>query len=231
MRFIPVLFLLQLVAITSVLSQSGGIPDNWCREGLFTRESNTFGASFVKTSRTNFYQDDKENCPTAAGCRTRSYVVKGDTVITSKRFGDFTCGWFTSANGGVKVGWLRTADLDFPLMLHDASDRVWIGEWIYASNSIEFTADKQAGSLKVTGNALWKGLGDNVHIGELDGSSAHKDGHLEYSDGDNEYDCRAKMRLAIGQYLIVSDNGNCGGANVTFSGIYRKTRSKRPSTK
>ncbi|MBK9530064.1 MAG: hypothetical protein IPO41_17540 [Acidobacteria bacterium] len=73
---------------------------------------------------------------------------------------------------------------------------------------------------------MWKGLGDNVHIGELDGRFPHKDGVLEYSDGDSEFDCKATMQLAVERFLIVADNGNCGGANVSFSGIYRKVNKK-----
>lgn len=87
---------------------------------------------------------------------------------------------------------------------------------------------QQEHELRVKGIALWKGIGNNVHVGELDGRSKQKDGRLEYSDGDSEFDCRAKMELILGRYLIVADNGNCGGANVSFSGIYRKT-SARPA--
>lgn len=219
-------FFITLTIATSAFSQMSGNPDNWCREGLFTRETKDFGVGFVKAAKTSFHDDQKTNCPAAAGCKTTSYVVKGDTIITNKKFGAFTCGWFTSAKGGVKVGWLRTADLDFPAMLHDASERVWIGEWSYASNTISFTSNKLSGFLNVAGTAIWKGLGDNVHVGELDGRFSHKDGVLEYSDGDSEYDCKATMQLAVERYLIVADNGNCGGANVTFSGIYRKVRKK-----
>ena len=219
-------FFITLTIATSASAQMSGNPDNWCREGLFTRETKDFGVGFVKVAKTSFHDDQKTNCPTAAGCKTTSYVVKGDTIITNKKYGAFTCGWFTSAKGGVKVGWLRAADLEFPQMLHDASERVWIGEWNYASNTISFTSNKLSGFLNVNGTAIWKGLGDNVHVGELDGRFPYKDGVLEYSDGDSEFDCKATMQLAVERFLIVADNGNCGGANVTFSGIYRKVRKK-----
>ncbi len=226
MKAYIVAFAITLTIVSSAFAQPSGNPENWCREGLFTRETKDFGVGFVKAARTSFHDDQKQNCPAASACKTSAYVVKGDTVITSKKFGGFTCGWFTSSKGGVKVGWLKTADLEFPQMLHDASERVWTGEWSYASNTISFTPNKLAGFLNVTGDAMWKGLGDNVHIGELDGRFPHKDGVLEYSDGDSEFDCKATMRLAAERFLIVADNGNCGGANVTFSGIYRKVSKK-----
>lgn len=222
---------LAIIALASsqAFAQLAGNPDNWCREGFFTRETKNFGVGFVKPKagqRAYFYTDDPTICPVAASCRTTSYTVAGDAIITSKNYKDFVCGWFTSSKGGVKVGWLKTADLEFPLMVHNASERVWTGQWEYASNSVSFTPSKLDGFLNVTGDALWKGMGDNVHIGELDGRFPHKDGVLEYSDGTSEFDCRATMQLAIEKYLIVADNGNCGGANVTFSGIYRKVSSK-----
>ncbi len=225
MRAYIVAFFITLAITSSAFAQLSGNPENWCREGLFTRETKDFGVGFVKTARTSFHDDQKANCPVAT-CKTSSYVVKGDTIITSKKYNGFSCGWFTSSKGGVKVGWLRTADLEFPLMLHSASERVWTGEWSYASNTISFTPNKLDGFLNVTGDAMWKGLGDNVHIGELDGRSPHKDGVLEYSDGDSEFDCKATMQLAVERFLIVADNGNCGGANVSFSGIYRKVNKK-----
>jgi hypothetical protein len=215
-----------LAFASTVSAQLEGNPANWCREGFFTRESQQFGVGFVKSARGYFYTDDQEKCPASQSCRTRSYVVKGDTVITSKRFGEYTCGWFSSSKGAVTVGWLKTADIEFPAMLHDAGERVWTGEWKYATSTINFTPNKLQGFLNVTGDSYWKGLGDNIHIGELDGKAPHKDGVVQYSDGESEYDCRATMRLATEKYLIVADNGNCGGMNVSFSGIYQKVPAK-----
>lgn len=220
-----------IVSCASVFGQLPGNPENWCREGFFTLDAKVFGVGFVKGkkgTRTYFYNDDSEKCPVSASCRSTSYVVPGDTVFTNRTRGEHVCSWFSGANGIAKVGWLRTSDIDFPNMIHDASERVWLGEWRYGTNSISFAKTKIERNLSVKGSALWKGLGDNVHIGELDANAAYKDGVLEYSDGTSEFDCRATMRLAIEQYLIVADNGNCGGANVTFSGIYRKVPAKAP---
>ena len=48
-------------------------------------------------------------------------------------------------------------------------------------------------------------------------------GLWKYSDGEDQYDCKATIRL-IGIYLVVADNMHCGGANVSFSGVYRKVK-------
>lgn len=206
-----------------------GNPANWCRAGFFTRESADFRIGVVKplkdqrVKRSYFRNDDRPDCPGGRGCETRSYVVPGNEVIVNRTFHGFACSWYSSGKGTGTVGWLSLEDLDFPERVGDASPNAWIGEWKYGENTINFTHNKLAGWLNVTGDAYWKGIGDNIHIGELDGRAEPQNGVLEYSDGDDEYDCKATMRL-LSSYLIVSDNMKCGGANVSFSGVYRKTR-------
>lgn len=232
-KHLLLIFAFVLVVSATAFSQLPDNPDNWCREGLFTDKLRDFGVGFVKGkagSRTYFYKDDPEKCPDGAGCRTASYLIPGDTVITNRQRNGMVCAWFTSSKGNVQVGWLKAAELDFPNMLHDGSERAWTGEWRYATNSITITPNKLKGILNISGNAIWKGLGDNVHVGELEGRFPYKDGIVEYSDGDSEYDCKATLEIAIERYLIVDDNGNCGGANVSFSGIYHKVQVK-PSSK
>ncbi|MBA2377956.1 MAG: hypothetical protein H0V76_00090 [Blastocatellia bacterium] len=112
-------------------------------------------------------------------------------------------------------------DLEFSERHVDASPKAWIGEWRYADNTISFTHNKLDGWVNAAGNAFWKGFGDNIYIDEIDGRVEPRNGVAEYSNGDDEYDCSATMRL-LGNYLVVSDNMKCGGANVTFSGVYRR---------
>lgn len=213
----------------SLFAQVPGNPDHWCRQGFFTSDSKDFGVSLVrggKGARSFFYGDDSDKCPGSVNCRSKSYVVSGDTVITNRTRGEYVCAWFAPSDGAPTVGWLKASDLDSPMMLTDASEKVWTGEWKYAENHITLAPAKLPDTLTVKGKAFWKGLGDNIHIGELDGVAKYSDGKLEYSEGTGEYDCRANMQLAAGSFLIVADNLNCGGANVSFSGIYRKSAAK-----
>lgn len=213
----------------AVLAQYPGNPDNWCRQGFFTRDTADFMVGIVngrKGTKVHFYGDDIEKCPDLATCRTKSYVVAGDKVITNRKRRDYFCAWFTPLKGAPTVGWLKASELEFPNPLSETSEKIWIGEWKYADNNINFAPGKLPGTLTVKGNAFWKGMGDNIHIGELDGVAKYIDGKLEYADGTGEYDCRTSMRLVATSFLIVADNMNCGGANVTFSGIYRKYSAK-----
>ena len=220
----PILVLALLLASGSALGQMTGNPENWCREGFFTRDSKSFGTSLVKGktgARIHFYNDSSERCPESTSCVERSYLVPGDPVITNRIRGAFACSWYSPATGAPTVGWIRLSDLVPMRAASDPSIRAWLGEWHYGDNSIVLTENKLSGNLNVAGDAMWKGLGDNVHVGEIDGRVEPKNGVLEYSDGDGEFDCQATIRL-VGGSLVVVDNMKCGGMNVTFSGVYTK---------
>jgi hypothetical protein len=48
---------------------------------------------------------------------------------------------------------------------------------------------------------------------------------MKFGDGSDENDCQVTLQL-VGKRLVVGDNLHCGGANVSFSGVYQK-RAKR----
>jgi hypothetical protein len=211
--------------VNTVFSQFEGNPPNWCRAGFFTKESKDFRPFKVKgtrTSKTYFFNDDGEGCP-GKNCRGKAYIVGGDELIVSRSLGDYSCAWYSPKKGYDTVGWIETSKLIASEFSRRPALASWLGEWKYADNSINFTENRLAGYLNVTGDAMWKGLGDNVHVGELDGRFEPKGSLLEYSDGDSEYDCKVTMRM-IGKFLIVADNMRCGGANVSFSGVYLRVK-------
>lgn len=212
--------LIALLAL-SVSAQVPGNPGNWCRGGFFTRETDSFQIGTVTSAKAFFYGDDRDTCPGGPNCRLKSYLVKGDQVVISRTMNGFGCGWFTPKKGFETVSWMRLEDLKMTAPSMTPPLRAWIGEWRYSDNSISFSDNKLRGSLNVTGNAMWKGLGDNVHVGELDGRYAPEGNLINYSDGEDIYDCKVSMRL-VGPFLIVNDNTQCGGVNVSFSGVYRR---------
>ena len=217
---------LWLIIPLSTFAQISGNPENWCRGGFFTRDSDQFSVAKVKGGRhvrAYFYNDDNENCPGSATCRRKAFVVGGDELIVNRAYQGYSCAWYTPKTGQPTVGWIKTSDLVFPAIKYDFSLRAWLGEWTYGENDIDLTDNKLAGFLNVNGTAIWKGIGDNVHVGELDGRYEPVNGIIRYSDGDDEYDCKATLRL-LGSYLIVADNTRCGGVNVSFSGIYTRKR-------
>ncbi len=214
-----------LFAAVSAVGQTAEV-DNWCRGGFFTRESDNFriaAAVGKRNERVHFYNDFEDDCPGKESCRAKSYIVPGDSVVISRTHGEFGCAWFAPAKGSPTVGWLKLSSIKFAPPPKAPTLSAWLGEWRYAENNINFTNNKLAGWVNVTGDALWRGVGDNVHIGEIDDRAEPVGALLKVGERDSdEFACKATMRL-MGEFLIVNDNLKCGGANVTFSGVYRKS--------
>ncbi|HEX6624068.1 MAG TPA: hypothetical protein VF064_10180 [Pyrinomonadaceae bacterium] len=204
-------------------AQVEGNPENWCRNGLYTHDAAGFRVGHVvgaKGARAYFFGDASEDCPGAgAKCRQRAYVLPGDAVVVSRRLGDYVCAWFAPARGPETVGWLRAEQVS--LSEADAGPPLarWLGAWEYAGQSLDIRRGKKAGALAVSGQAFWRGQGDNVHVGEVEFEAAPAGNVLKLEE--NEDLCSVRLQL-VGPFLVVSDNLKCGGLNVTFNGIYRK---------
>jgi len=199
-----------------------GNPPNWCRNGHFPRESVEFRLAAVigkRNSRAYFYGDNGV-CPEGKNCRKKSYVKPGDLVIISRTYGNKVCSWYQPKRGNETVGWININQLKISEPNKNLRIEQWVGSWKSNGNSLSLKRNVKAGYLKVTGNAFWKGVGDNIHIGEVDESGKPSGNELNLG-GQEKYDCRVRIQL-VSNFLIVSDNMMCGGANVTFSGVYLK---------
>ena len=203
----------------------GDIPANWCRNGVFARDSEEFGLARVKGakgSRVYFYGEE-EGCPgPTAKCRRKAYLVPGDEVITSRTFGDWVCAWFQPARGYETVGWLAADSLSAVATAENAPLASWLGTWTFYDDSLRVSRGRRVDVLSVSGNATWVGVNpDNAHVGELSGTGTPANNILKL--GEDPEECQATLRL-VGPYLIVSDNKQCGGVNVTFDGVYRRKK-------
>jgi len=201
----------------------GGNPANWCRNGAFTADSKEFGLARVKGekgARVYFYGED-EGCPSsAAKCRQKAYLIPGDEVITSRRFGDWVCAWYQPARGSETVGWPAADRLGAVAIEENAPLASWLGTWNFYDDSLRVSRGRRVDVLSVSGAATWQGVNPgNVHIGELSGNGTPVGNVLRL--GEDPEDCQATLRL-VGPYLVVSDNKQCGGVNVTFDGVYRR---------
>jgi hypothetical protein len=220
MKFLVIIIFAIFPLVT--FGQLEGNPENWCRNGFFPRESKDYSLGTVKAKKGErvYFYGDEENCPNGKNCRKKAYLIGGNEVIISRKFGNWACSWYQPKNGSETVGWIALKNLEFTNMVQGIES--YAGTWRFYDNEIEIKKTANPKVFEIKGTALWKGVGDNVHVGELDGKAVWTEKVLAYGEGDqDEYACKVTFDL-VGSYLVVSDNLNCGGLNVTFSGVYRK---------
>jgi hypothetical protein len=228
MKILYIVFALLIGIQVSFAQEEFDVPANSCRNGYFPQYGK-YGIGIVKTprgARTYIYNDD-EGCPEGKSCRSKEYLINGDEVITSRNYKGFTCVWYQPDRGHETVGWVRTTSLELPLYLTGLYD-YWDGEWEYAGNSLKVSKTSKTDTFDVSGNAFWKGIGDNIHIGEVNATGTVQEGAIMTL---KEYPCEVTLKLLIGKYLIARDNLDCGGANVTFNGVYMKKAPKAAKPK
>lgn len=229
-RFVPAslaLLACLFLPASPAFSQLKGNPDNVCRDGYFPRESTNYRLAKIKGAagdRIHFHGDDHERCPDDAACRQKTYVIPNDEVIVSRTSGKFACSWFQPRKGTGTVGWIETERLSWQSDARPPGLQDWLGEWRAYDNVIRISKAKAAGQLAIKGEATW-GSGAGTHTGELDHDAKPSADQMKFGDGTDEGDCQVTMQL-VGKLLVVGDNLNCGGANVSFSGVYQR-RPKR----
>ena len=79
--------------------------ESTCRTGLFAQQESFAQARVAEKRRTFFYRDT-DGCPTRAGvtdeCRSISYVIEGDMLVTGRSLGEFVCAFFPNDRGGTE---------------------------------------------------------------------------------------------------------------------------------
>jgi|JI6StandDraft_1071083.scaffolds.fasta_scaffold134388_2 hypothetical protein len=189
-------------------------------------------------AKTYFHDHDTSRC--AGFCPRKAFVMKGDAVVARDSATGFVEAEYINAKGVTTHGWLREADL-MPDPGPKQAPSFWLGAWKRIEADIRITRGALADTLSIKGDAMWGSLDPErvkrgaVNIGEIDGAVSPKGFRLSFAMGENgtlafedasEFECAVKMRL-MPPYLLVDDNGNCGGHNVSFTGIYvRKAAGK-----
>jgi hypothetical protein len=192
----------------------------------------------TKEARLNFIAGPGKltpQCPSAQStCKLKAFLVPGDEVLIGAANGPYVCATFKSKPGIQTSGWLPSAALEM-IAPEGALARSWQGKW-QADQDREIVVTSNGDEVSVSGTAVW-GSHDpervkrgGVHTGELEGKSRPRAQTLAIgydpdrvafppSPGEAPDACAAQLKL-LGRYLLVEDNGMCGGANVTFTGLY-----------
>jgi hypothetical protein len=186
--------------------------------------------NFVKSP----YDDDfkADTCPAAtAACRMNAYLVSGDLVLVGKTRGAFTCVGYQTRQRSRKLpgwtrGWLPSAALT-PVAPSTPGPSDWLGKWDQRYAGIEIKPGGLGGRLRIEGIAAYPTARD-YHTGAIDAEvKPDKDSIAFLNDGwmpfatECDSGCRVRMHR-IGDLLLVEDNGGCGGAGVTFTGLYHR---------
>ena len=180
-------------------------------------------------------------CPSAASaCRQKAYLVPGDEILTNETDDPYVCTRFKSQAFIETIGYLPRAALEI-IPSEDRSVQKWDGTWRRDSEA-EIVLKSGGAEVRVSGIATWGG-GDPqrvkrgaVNTGELEGTFkpqgqvlaiGYDPGQTDFPPAENAAPeiCAAKLEL-YGRYLIVEDNGRCGGLNVSFNGLYIRANSK-----
>jgi hypothetical protein len=178
--------------------------------------------NFIKSP----YDDDFKAtaCPAVAlSCQKASYLVTGDLVLVGKTRGEFTCVDYQSPLAKQQVwinGWLPSAALTpvAPMSSPKASD--WIGTWRHPGGSIEIKNGDDA-KLQVEGAMTLQTPSGDFQNGDFKARVAPQTTIAFTDEGSYGDGCHVRMQR-IDVWLLVEDNGRCGGAGVTFTGLYRR---------
>ena len=134
-------------------------------------------------------------------------------------------------------GWLHRSAISAVQDQRPVQSRDWPGTWRSGpEQEIVIGNPSTSGKLTIKGDASW-GASDpervkrgGVNVGELEGEMAADGAGLSFGMGDDktlsyeeadDSECKVQMRR-LGPYLLVRDNNNCGGMNVSFTGVYRR---------
>ncbi|KAF0222466.1 MAG: hypothetical protein FD176_2645 [Rhodospirillaceae bacterium] len=201
--------------LLALLLPASALAEPNCDISQFTSVATAFQKGVVSGGKGGraYFHNGGDGCPSEA-CRRKAYVIAGDIVLVGSTSTDWTCVAFVGAKGAI-TGWIAKDQLALTATNPNPSLAAWGGEWKSGRNSLSIQA-QNGGSISVDGLALW-GDGPAPRTGEVQGAATPAGVRASVKDGA----CQVTLTLAD-DWLIASDNQQCGGLNVTFSGVYRR---------
>jgi hypothetical protein len=206
---------------------AAGPDDGTCRNGDFPKLQTHFELRTATGARRIAFLADTDGCPSEArGCRTASYVLAGDRLIAGRVRGAYVCAFFPNRSGGA-AGWMRADQLAAAAYDRSPPLNAWLGLWRDGDDRIRLSA--HGGLLIADGAAYWPSADPSLserpggpNVGALSGSTRPTGPRAVFNDAQGQGEgCIAKLEL-VGPYLVVADNDQCGGMNVSFTGVYTR---------
>jgi len=209
-----VLMLILCIPVLGIALENSGNPENFCRNGLFPQEGPEIKLAKLvgpKNAKVHFLKDD-EGCPKTKdlNCQAKSYVIPGDQVLVSRKYGNWVCSWYQTKQENETVGWLPAESLIISEPEANLALEKWIGTWTNYDKSLNIWKDNKTGFLTVEGEEVFRATSkpqgtELMLVDEL---------------------CEVTLRL-IGNYMLANADEACGGTNGGFTGIYLKPEANK----
>jgi hypothetical protein len=206
--------------------------DSNCHESVLLDSDRPPRVARAREGADAFWIEDARRCPgqDADQCAARARLDRAKSYLAGAEADGWVC-----LNAGERSGWAPVDRLLFePLPVHKPAQ--WSGTYAHSYGKAFIRLRADGNKIAVQGCAEWgEGIlpGGNVHQGDLDGSAEAEDGVVMIGEPEQPAhplaspeqmpNCVARL-VRFGDGLIVSDNHKCGGMNVNFDGVYRRTR-------
>lgn len=230
LRRLPIAAVLVLGSPMRGASALEGYPETWCREGMFggphMREPDLRSGLVVGKGRAHLLSDEA-GCPLhlsrGEDCRQRYSIRSGSFVaVLPSAIPGLAC-VLNLDNPGQFAGWLPQARVQVCPLDRAPPLAAWGGQWHNGDNKVTLTPGRD-GRLSARGHAYWPGRRVYPgHTGALSDTARPAGNRVTFSDKDPTL-CVAKLELPGSDLLAANDNGRCGGANVSFGGVYKRAR-------
>jgi hypothetical protein len=220
-----------ILAVSGLLAAGAASAEDklTCNSISSDKDLSDISLGVVSGRKVNFLANgyEKAGCPSVdPSCKKPAFVRARDKVVfdTDIAAGGYVCAVFVDRRGNETDGWLPAADVK-PVTVKPR----WIGHWKWYSASEIDIRRKTGDTAAVSGSAVHGEGGAETSGGieaiidlrqAVQGFALQGDKQVAYEQA-GKYDCAVIMKQ-LGRYLFVSDNKNCGGANVSFSGVYVK---------
>ena len=204
---------------SAACAEDTGNPPDWCRNGAFALSQDNIRLARVGKKPALILEDSgqKKGCPQAgAKCALGGDAAKpGTEVLINAALPGFSCAYVPSRDGD--GGWISNADIAVEQPQPSASPPIsaWLGKWKYGDTEIDVA--RKGSQLALSGSAT----SADGNEGDIDSKVTPRANELHITDN---APCEVWMTL-VGSYLVVKDNQQCGGMNVSFTGVY--TRAKK----
>jgi hypothetical protein len=202
-----VLFLAMLSLSADILAS----PSVTCSAGDNLGDLTSFRLFRVAAKGGAYIYFDMPGCPIAGDkCRMTDRLPYNETVVVTAESPVRLC--VRSPSGG--TGFIARGDL---LEIDLSEDRsTWMGRWSLGPDYLDIS--RKGSILHVHGRASYN-QGGSKNFGSVDADASLVADGAKFEEGG----CELALRK-VGQLLMASDNGGCGGLNVSFDGIYTKKK-------